>query len=571
MTHTLRRAALTAALVALASAGGLPSASAAPAHPLGNFTVNYHTGLGLRPDRLDAEVVVDRAEISTLQERAEVDADHDGAVSPGERRSYAEASCTSLGRQLHTSVAGTPVRWGRVSAGMTYEPGEAGLRTSRLTCAFTAAADLSRPTDVDVRTAYDSRRIGWREMTVRGHGVRATGTGLPAVSPTDELRHYPRDPAAAPLDQRTARMHTTPGESTAAGPGRTVLPGTGWFGRALGATSSVFDSLVGSRELTVPVGLLALLLAFVLGASHAVLPGHGKTIMASYLAGRRGSRRDAVTVGATVTLTHTAGVLVLGLALPAATHLAGETVLNVLGGASGLIVTGIGLWLLTSALRDKPRHGHHHHHGAAHGHHHHGDATGGHHHGHSHSHSHSHDGHGHDGHGSPGDDHDHDHGRPSPTDGLGTRLPRIPRRRVPRPAGTGVATLVEPAATPSSGTAHHTAAARRTGRGGLIGMGIAGGLVPSPSALVVLLGAVALGRTAFGVLLVFAYGLGMAATLTLVGLLLVRLRERLESRLKSPSGSRHRAVRALARLGPTATALLVVIVGFGLTLRAVSA
>ncbi|MFG2451687.1 sulfite exporter TauE/SafE family protein [Streptomyces sp. NPDC048512] len=566
MTHTLRRAALTAALVALASAGGVPSASAAPAHPLGNFTVNYHTGISLRLDRLDAEVVVDRAEISTLQERAEVDADHDGAVSPGERRSYAEASCTSLGRQLHTSVAGTPVRWGRVSAGMTYEPGEAGLRTSRLTCAFTTAADLSRPTDVDVRTAYDSRRIGWREMTVRGHGVRATGTRLPAVSPTDELRHYPRDPAAGPLDQRTARMRTTPGESTAAGPGGTVLPGTGWFGRALGATSSVFDSLVGSRELTVPVGLLALLLAFVLGASHAVLPGHGKTIMASYLAGRRGTRRDAVAVGATVTLTHTAGVLVLGLALPAATHLAGETVLNVLGGASGLIVTGIGLWLLASALRDKPGHGHHHHHGAAHGHHHHGDATGRHHHGHSHSHD-GHD-HGHDGHGSSRDD--HDHGRP-PTDGLGTRLPRIPRRRAPRPAGTGVATLVEPAATPSSGTAPHPAAARRTGRGGLIGMGIAGGLVPSPSALVVLLGAVALGRTAFGVLLVFAYGLGMAATLTLVGLLLVRLRERLESRLTSPSGSRHRAVRALTRLGPTATALLVVIVGFGLTLRAVSA
>ncbi|MFD0070758.1 nickel transporter, partial [Streptomyces sp. NPDC127574] len=110
-----------------------------------------------------------------------------------------------------------------------------------------------------------------------------------------------------------------------------------------------------------------------------------------------------------------------------------------------------------------------------------------------------------------------------------------------------------------------------TGRGGLIGMGIAGGLVPSPSALVVRLGAVALGRTAFGVLLVFAYGLGMAATLTLVGLLLVRLRERLETRLKSPSGSRYRVVRALTRLGPTATALLVVIVGFGLTLRAVSA
>ena len=51
-----------------------------------------------------------------------------------------------------------------------------------------------------------------------------------------------------------------------------------------------------------------------LGAGHAFLPGHGKTIMAAYLVGRRGRLRDVVTVGATVTLTHTAGVLVIGLA-----------------------------------------------------------------------------------------------------------------------------------------------------------------------------------------------------------------------------------------------------------------
>jgi ABC-type nickel/cobalt efflux system permease component RcnA len=61
-------------------------------------------------------------------------------------------------------------------------------------------------------------------------------------------------------------------------------------------------------------------------------------------------------------------------------------------------------------------------------------------------------------------------------------------------------------------------------------MGIAGGLVPSPSALIVLLGAVGLGRTAFGVLLVVAYGAGMAATLTAVGLMLVRVRDRWTSR-----------------------------------------
>jgi ABC-type nickel/cobalt efflux system permease component RcnA len=76
-------------------------------------------------------------------------------------------------------------------------------------------------------------------------------------------------------------------------------------------------------------------------------------------------------------------------------------------------------------------------------------------------------------------------------------------------------------------------------------MGVAGGLVPSPSALVVPLGAVALGCTAFGILLVLAYGLGMAATLTLAGLLLVRLRDRVEAGLKSTVPDRFKKPRHL--------------------------
>lgn len=99
-------------------------------------------------------------------------------------------------------------------------------------------------------------------------------------------------------------------------------------------------------------------------------------------------------------------------------------------------------------------------------------------------------------------------------------------------------------------------------------MGVAGGLVPSPSALVVLLGAIALGRTAFGVLLVLAYGLGMAATLTLAGLLLVRLRDRVEAGLKAAAADRWKRVRSLARYAPVGTSALVLAVGLGLTARA---
>jgi ABC-type nickel/cobalt efflux system permease component RcnA len=96
----------------------------------------------------------------------------------------------------------------------------------------------------------------------------------------------------------------------------------------------------------------------------------------------------------------------------------------------------------------------------------------------------------------------------------------------------------------------------------LAGMGVAGGLVPSPSALVVLLGATALGRAWFGVVLVVCYGLGMAVTLTAAGLLLLRAQAVLDRRNWSLGRS-----RALGRLLPAFTAAVVVTVGLGLVLR----
>ncbi|MGH8999499.1 MAG: sulfite exporter TauE/SafE family protein, partial [Acidimicrobiia bacterium] len=97
----------------------------------------------------------------------------------------------------------------------------------------------------------------------------------------------------------------------------------------------------------------------------------------------------------------------------------------------------------------------------------------------------------------------------------------------------------------------------------VLALGAAGGLVPSPSALVVLLGAIALGRTWFGILLVLGYGVGMALTLMAAGLLLVRARNVLERRLSA--GSR---LAAAARVLPLATASVVVVVGVGLAGRA---
>jgi len=110
----------------------------------------------------------------------------------------------------------------------------------------------------------------------------------------------------------------------------------------------------------------------------------------------------------------------------------------------------------------------------------------------------------------------------------------------------------------------HGAGSRPLGRRGLVALGLAGGLVPSPSAVLVLLAGIALGRAWFGVALVLAYGLGMAATLTGIGLLLARLRTRMDRQLHLPAGSLPARV---SRLLPAATATVIVVVGLGLALQ----
>lgn len=93
-------------------------------------------------------------------------------------------------------------------------------------------------------------------------------------------------------------------------------------------------------------------------------------------------------------------------------------------------------------------------------------------------------------------------------------------------------------------------------------MGVAGGLVPTPSALVVLLGATALGRTWLGVVLVGVYGIGMATTLLLAGLLLVRLQSWLERNWFDRAW-----LRLGMRLAPVVTASVLVLGGISIVIR----
>lgn len=115
------------------------------------------------------------------------------------------------------------------------------------------------------------------------------------------------------------------------------------------------ESLLANPSSEAAVGAGALGLAVFLGAAHALTPGHGKAVVAAYLVGSRGRILDAVLLGGVVTATHTASVFALGLAtLYAASHVAVERIYPWLSLSSGLLVAGIGFWLLWRRLRVHP-------------------------------------------------------------------------------------------------------------------------------------------------------------------------------------------------------------------------
>ena len=106
-------------------------------------------------------------------------------------------------------------------------------------------------------------------------------------------------------------------------------------------------ALITTEHVSLSVALISLLGAFVLGTFHALAPGHGKTVVAAYLVGSRGTARHAVLLGIIVTLTHTAAVFALGVAvLFASRYVLPERLYPWLGFVSGMMILSIGAWQL---------------------------------------------------------------------------------------------------------------------------------------------------------------------------------------------------------------------------------
>ena len=450
------------------------SVRATAAHPLGNFTVNRYAGLSVQREAILIGYIIDMAEIPAYQEiTQQIDRNHDRATDETENAAYREYQCSEFPKNLTLTLNNRPAPITLVATAMEFPPGAGGLLTLRLTCNYRAhLANLTAPENAVFRDANYSERLGWREIVVNGIGTTIRDANVPSASPSDRLRNYPNDLLANPLNQVEARFKfdfaVESSSETVANPNRAG---------GLDRTQDAFAALIMANDTSLPVILLSLALAMGLGALHAISPGHGKTIMAAYLVGTRGTLAQALVLGLTVTITHTAGVLALGLiTLFASRYVLPENLYPWLSLSSGLLIIAMGILLAISRGREL-KHQRDHHHAQAHDHAHfsalrHGDSI----------------------------------------------------------------TLTR-----------------------LIALGLAGGLVPSASALILLLSAISLQRIPFGIVLIVAFGLGMAIVLVGIGMLLVRARHFLE---------RGRAPARIMNLLPVLSAIVVIGAGVLVTLQA---
>ena len=487
--RAIRRAG--AILLALATMVLLPAV--ALAHPLGNFSVNHYAALLVSADTISLDIVVDTAEIPTLDLLRDLDRNGNGTLELVEAAAARAGQCFSLAAGLSLAADGSPLPLELTAAGLAQRPGAADLTTLRLVCEFTAVRPApSSSGTITFSDVVDADRVGWREIVVRGSGVTISPVGLDQDI-SARLTVYPADLLSQPPAERSMELTIIPGGPmlhvaavpdatplTAHAPGPAATPLDGQAGLGVGSGLASFISF---GDLTPLAIILGLLLAALVGAGHALSPGHGKTVMAAYLVGTAGRASHAVLFGLAVTVSHTIGVLGLAVVVwLAADILPPERLYPILTVASGATVIVVGAMLFADLVRSRRA--------AAPA-----------------AHSHPHP-------------HDHPH---------------------PHLAGPGNRRLMV--------------------------LGVAGGLVPSTAALVLLLGAVAAGQPAYGVALALAFGVGMAVVLGGISLALVQGRRWISTRgAGRPMGGW--AASRLAAIGPWVLASTVLLGGLVLTSQA---
>jgi len=470
---------------------------------LGNFTINQYCGLKLAIDTLDVHFVVVFGQLPALRELHLADADRNGVTTQAERDIYVGTLAPSFAEALKLRVNGVaiPLHATHWTSSLPTEQGGFSFRVDvDFTAALPAAAqEFSRT--LEFSNENYAGRIGWHEIVVEAaSGLSVYETDAFSTSLTGGLVDALKSlPAAGPLDERTVHLSFSPGKPplrskpltsrSESGDGMAVIANDARKNVNAGSESNWIATrtrhlvdAISNPTVEPGVALLTLLGALLLGAVHALSPGHGKTIVGAYLIGSRGTPRHAAFLGLTVTITHTLGVFALGFAtLYASRFIVPERLFPILSLISGLLVLGMGITLLIQRARSAR---------AA--------LTGS----------------------AAGLPKFHALGQISSHPGARRNFALAPNAR------HFDATMHSHGGGPMHSHLPPGVTGEKITWRSLLALGISGGLVPCPSAMVLLLAAVALNKTAYGMLLVMVFSVGLAITLTLVGLTFLYARNR---------------------------------------------
>jgi len=297
MTTGTSRAALAVGLLAALGCMPLVSRADTVASLLGNFTINQYCGLKLGATSVGMHYAVVFGQLPALRELHQADTNGDGVTSQAERDAYVQRLAPEFANHLSVTVDGKTVPL-RLTHWTSSLPTEQGGFSLRLDADF--LADLPQEVSRGVHTLnftnnnYEGR-IGWREIAVSADSVThvfntdAYGSSLTGGL-TEALQALP---ATGPLDEHSVQMSFTSGAPPV---GATLLqsrPGT-TIAKTAPAARPAADGetvwletqtrrlveLISAPHVEPQVAALALLAALVLGALHALSPGHGKTIVA---------------------------------------------------------------------------------------------------------------------------------------------------------------------------------------------------------------------------------------------------------------------------------------------------
>jgi ABC-type nickel/cobalt efflux system permease component RcnA len=500
---TLATNAVSIALLVLVAPGN------ADAHPMGNFSINHYSKLKVSDRSTTILYLVDMAEIPTYQEirgSGLTATNGDPSIAP-----YLIKQEQALKQGLLLEIDGQAVPLAAISREATFAEGAGGLPTMKLRFVFRA---LSAGAGQTHKLSYVDNnfpgRSGWKEIVVSSDGADIVGSSAPDKDRSNELSAYSTDllnsppqqlstlvefrtalppPAAIQIPAKEKKLpvahvqHTEPVVAPAAVRLTAAAGNTAVIHRSNTPRNRFTDLISSQRNLSFWILLTAAFLAAGLGAMHALEPGHGKTLVAAYLVGSRGTAKHAVLLGIVVTAAHTAGVFALGIiTLYASRYIVPEQLYPWLGAISGISVSVVGVLVFLRHLTGET-----------------GD----------HSHA-------------PGEEHSHWFSS--------------------RPG-------IEPTKQEGSVSIRQ-----------LLTLGISGGIIPCPAALVVLLSAFSLHRIGFGLFLITAFSVGLAAVLVTVGLLMVYTKRFVSTYVRT-GGS-------LVRYLPLLSSGVMVVLGVGIAISA---